>query len=274
MNSKIVVEDYEFRISSGTPVQFQGKHSRRILNGIDLSFMTSAPEGEKKLESLFSRTVTVNDPFCERVYQATFRQQSQSYTEGRPERHYVVNIRELDEPPTFGEIEIDGKRYTVLKYKETEHENDSIGMHAVIKLSADEFVAFHSSDKPAAEIKRIGVDDDAMAVRYGGAMYWSQHMEGDVKYYKQIVRFFPTSLSSTDFNLTSYSDFAASVTLLLQTVFRIEALIGELHKSGAIDQEKRDFLLGPASAFLDLTRRREVVRELSRQEDVEGGTFL
>src|SRR6266567_4693197 len=96
-NSSIKVDDVTFDIATGYPVSFQGKHSRKTLQGINLDILVRSQDGIEKVERLLDQeTVEVDDPFAGRSYHASLRLNSHSYQEGRPEHSYVCEIRERD----------------------------------------------------------------------------------------------------------------------------------------------------------------------------------
>lgn len=268
----IKINDIEFNKSVGNPIVFQGKHSRGNLSGIDLDFSISNQNNIEEVEELLNHSeVQVEDPFANRSYIATIHRQSYSYQHGRPERHYVLQIRELDLPPEFDVLEIEEQKFPVLKYRETDHEDDAIGMHALLKLSKEQFIQLQMLlDKDSVQIRRIGVDAVPITLRYGGAMYWSEHEEGREKYYKHIVRFFPLNLSPSRVNLAS----GVIQTTLAKKVYnlsaRFEALLNELAQNKVISKEKRDILLeANLEELLDKNHLDEMFWEYDKTSDAE-----
>jgi len=183
-NSSIKVDDVTFDIAAGHPVSFQGKHSRKTLQGIDLDILVRSQDGIEQVEWLLDQeTVQVNDPFAGRSYHASLRMISHSYQEGRPEHRYVCEVRERDIPSEFNILEIEGHQYPVARYIETDSLDDGIDGYALLLLSQEQFVEIQSLIKPGSVfMRRVGVDEEPLQVRYAGGMYWSQHGEGDSRY--------------------------------------------------------------------------------------------
>jgi hypothetical protein len=269
----IGLDDFELPLNVATPIEIQGKHSRKALAG--LSVRCSIPfEREQKLRDLFQKDeVNVRDPFKGRKYAARIREKSCSYRDGDPERAYEFDVREIDRPPDVTEIEIEGRSYEVLRYEENDPTPETIGIHCLVKMSPDEFRSFQElcdQEEDVFQVKRKDVDDVPVALRCGGRMPWSKHGDGGPEYYKQVVRFFPQELKpGSPISLTTDTDLIPVATLALKSTLRVEALVKALQDAGVLSDEKAVELLGPASALLSESRREEISWECYRLPDAE-----
>jgi hypothetical protein len=266
----IKIDELALYKREGMPMTFQGKHSGASLSGINLEFTLSRPEHIRMLEELFGKEyVQVDDPFAMRSYEATLRELSHSYTEGKPEYQYTAEIRELDLPPKFEVLEIEGHAFAVLEYSESDEEDDSIGMHAVFKLTKQQFSAFRELLRPGAVlIRRRGVDEEPIPVRYGGAMYWSEHNEEGEVYYKQIVRFFPPDLPASENNLAVGVQQDNLAFMVEALTARFEALASKLTQKKVISEEFRSSLMGDNwQELIEASRLSEIFRRIDKVQD-------
>lgn len=265
----ITINDVKLNTSVGRSMSFHGKHSGSTLWGVDLDFSICGQENIKKIEKLFSfDTVQVDDPFVNRKYKASLRLISCSYQEGREERHYVANLRELDAPPKFNLLEIDGHQFSVLKYKETECEDDVIGRYALLRLSKDQFEELQELLKhETMQIRRINIDEEPITMKLGGNPFWSKHEGSGEIYYKQIINLFPPDYSPKyKLRLASSAHQIALAIMVMSLSIRLEALINELVRNNVINEEKRNMLLQENwKELLDITRKEEIVKETNLQ---------
>jgi hypothetical protein len=265
----ITINDVKLNTSDGRPITFQGKHSGTTLAGIDLDFSVYGQENVEKMEKLLKLdTVQVDEPFVNRTYKASVRLISSSYQEGRQERHYKAEIRELDMWPKFSILEIDGHKFSVLKYKEFEHEHDVIGRSALLRLSKDQFDKLRKLfENKTVQIRRIDVDKKPITMKFMGAEYWSKHKEGRKAYYKQRVGLSPPDyLPKHKLNLTTFTEFTSLAILVMSLSIRLEALINELVKNNILIGKKRDMLLQENwKKLLDKARKIEILEETSLQ---------
>jgi len=237
--------------------------------GIDLDFAIQGQENNQKIDELFNQNVVqVYDPFSRRSYKASLNQLSHRYQVGHPEQHYTAEIRELDMPPEFEVLEIEGHQFPVSKYIETDA-NDTIGRHALLRLSKEQFIELQNLIKPGSvQIRRMGVDEKPITVRYGGLMHWSEHKEGEEIYYKQIVRFFPPDLPSSRIDVASGAQQEVLVEMTQALTVRFEALVQELFRNNIISEEKRDEILGEKCwNLLGSTRLNEICWQIDRVPD-------
>lgn len=271
-DKSIIVDDVTFTTDAGEPYTFQGKHSRKTLSGIKLNFAVRGDLEIEKVEKLCTRNaVNVVDPFSDRTYEATLRQVSSSYQVGRPEHSYVIEITEVDAIPQFQTLEIDGHCFDVAKYRETEHEEDAIGMHALLRLTEEQFIKMQEITKPiTVKIRRLGIDENSLIVRCGGKRYWSEHEEGGTIYYKQILTFFPPDLAPGPLRLAMEADHIALGIMLIKMTVRFEALIHELTTSEIMSKEQRDKVLGPEwKKLLSENRIDEILMQTEKVPDAE-----
>lgn len=265
----ITINDIKLKTSVGRPITFQGKHSGTTLAGIDLDFPVYDQENIEEMEKLLKLdTVQVDDPFVNRTYKASVRIISSSYQEGRQERQYEAEIRELDTWPKFSILEIDRHKFSVLKYKETEHEDDVIGRYALLRLSKDQFGKLQELFKnKTVQIRRIDVDKKSITMKFMGMEFWSEHKEGRKAYYKQIVRLFPSDyLPKHKLNLATFTELTSLAILVMSLSIRLEALINELVKNNILTGKKRDMLLQENwKKLLDKARKKEILKETNLQ---------
>ena len=265
----ITINDVKLNTSAGRPMTFQGKHSGTTLSGIDLDFSVYGQENIKKMEKLLKfDTVQVDDSLVSRTYKASLRLISWSYQEGRQERHYKAEIRELDTWPKFNILEIDGHKLSVLKYKESEQEDDVIGRYALLRLSKNQFGKLQEIFKhKTIQIRRINVDEKPITMKFMGKTYWSEHKEGRKTYYKQIIRLFPHDyLPKYKLNMATGTELISLTILVMSLSIRLEALINELAQNNILSDKKRDMLLQKNwKKLLDNTRKKEIVEETDLQ---------
>lgn len=266
----IKINDLALLIRAGSPVTFQGKHSGVSLSGINLNFTITQSENIQKLEELFEQnTVQVYDPFVNRSYEATLTEISHSYQEGSPEYHYTAEIRELDLPPKFEVLEIEGHAFPVLEYTESDEDDDVVGRHAVLKLTKEQYIDFQNLLRPGAvQIQRSGVDEEPISVRYGGGMYWSEHKEEEELFYKQIVRFFPPDFPATRNYLASgvHQDNLSNMVQALSV--RFESLARSLAQKKILSEQQLSALLGDdLEGLLNAPRVKEIAWELDKVDD-------
>lgn len=267
----IRINDTEFTLPSGSPFEFPGIHSGGELSGIELNVTAySDVEAHEIEEILKEKTVSVDDPFADRQYEAVLIRRSSGYQEGRPERWYHFELKEMDESPKFTILEIDGHRFHVLKNTEDQHDQ-AIGMHILLRLSPDEFLHFRRLLKPGpVAIQRIGIDEKPIIRRFGGAQYWSSHNEGSQKFYKHIVRFYPTDLSGARGAIASANEQIAQSEMILALSARFEALVRILTEGGQISQENAETLIAKEWRGLIDDNRELVLRStLKRVDDAE-----
>ena len=147
----------EFTLSSGSPFKFEGVHSGGELSGIDLNIIAYSEVEAHQVEELLKKdTVEVEDPFTDRKYEAILTRKSSSYQEGRREKWYHLEVRELDEAPLFTQLEIEGHSFNVLRNTESLY-RDEIGIHVLLRLSPEEFLTFHTlRELDSIKIRRLG----------------------------------------------------------------------------------------------------------------------
>src|SRR5688500_1749627 len=99
---------------------YQGIHSGKLLSSFEIRFTTATRDQNEKIRQLLTkRRVHVSDPVENRSFEASIALKSSSYERGQPERNYVMEAREVDDPPAVEILEIAGERFTVSEYKET-----------------------------------------------------------------------------------------------------------------------------------------------------------
>ena len=124
--------------------------------------------------------------------------------------------------------------------------------------------------KSSVKFRRIGIDDDPLELRFGSAMYWSQHTDNDKEYFKQIVRLFPLDLEPSKLSMASAVAQDAMANMIVSLLGRFELLVKELATNKAISEEIKSALLG--SSWRDLLPKEkisELYDELDQVDDAE-----
>ena len=176
----------------------------------------------------------------------------------------------MDKAKRFDILEIEGHQFQVLKNVADLHD-EMIGMHILLRLSPEEFLEFCRLLKPGpVNIRRIGIDEDSIVRRFGGAQYWSLHTEDSHEFYKQIVRFFPLELPESRINIASRHAQNAHSRILLSLSERFETLAKILADNGHISQEEKMSLMDDEWEGLTDDERRIILRsKLSKVHDAE-----
>ena len=173
----------------------------------------------------------------------------------------------MDVAPQFTMLEIEGHRFHVLKNTEDQHDQ-VIGMHILLRLSEDEFLHFRRLLKPGpVAIQRIGIDENPIIRRFGGAQYWSSHNEGSQEFYKHIVRFYPIDLSGARGSIASGNEQIAQSEMILALSARFEALVKMLTESGQISQENGEALMAEEWQGLIDDERKLTLRSILKEVD-------
>ena len=138
----------KFKPEAGRPREFHGRHSGKTLAALDVN-ITVYDEHRAELETLLDcEKVFVRDPYKNRSYDAAIRMKSSSYRDGNPYRFYELEVSELDEPPSFDAIEIDGQKFPVKKYRESVMLDDVIGRHVLLELPKREWETLRGLIRP------------------------------------------------------------------------------------------------------------------------------
>ena len=268
----IKIDETDFTLPSGSPFEFTGVHSGRELSGIELNVTAYSEVDAHQIEELLKKdTVEVQDPFADRQYEATLTRKSSVYQEGRPERRYHFEVKELDEATPFESLEIEGHTFTVIKNSETLHDDDVVGLNILLRLSPEEFQEFQSMlTLSQINIKRIGIDESPIVRRFGGALYWSSHQDGSQNFYKQIARFYPTEPEPRPFNIASGHEQLAQSRMILALSTRYEALVKLLVENGQITKESGEALMAEEWKGLIDDERKVIMRsKLTEVDDAE-----
>jgi hypothetical protein len=188
--------------------------------------------------------VHVKDPFSGKEYQASIRQASSRFTVGQETKSYVLDISELDTWPNVEKLEIEGKIFSVIQYKEFITDNE-VGRKAVLRLDHDQLQSLRSlMSRPELSVRRVDVDDEPLKLRFGAHMFWSEHEENGEKYWKHIVRLYPVGRQSLSLDIASNVVQQNLSALVIQLSSRLNLLISSLAVSNAITEETKEELLG------------------------------
>lgn len=238
------IDHMELSLNAGAPFEFEGVHSGGQLSGIEVTVTVYSDDGAQAIDELFKKkTAVVDDVFVNRQYEATLHRKSSMYQEGRPGKTYRFEVRELDEAPQFEQLEIEGHTFAVIRNGERLHEDNVICLNILLRLSPDEFQTFQCLRRPGPiTIRRVGIDESPIVRRFGGALYWSSHEEGSARFYKQIVRFFPTEYPPSGYSFASGQEQHAQSQMILALTARFEALVNALVENGHVSRETGETL--------------------------------
>ena len=270
-NNSIKIDDIQVRASAGRPFAFDGVHSGKTLSGIDMEITVNTDADIQTIEELLKKdSVTVEDPFADRQYEATVARKSSRYQEGRPEKWYNFEVKEMDEVIPFESLEIEGHMFNVIRNTEQLHD-DVIGLYILLRLSPEEFQEFQSLLRLSRiNIRRIGIDEIPIVRRFGVALYWSSHEEGSQRFYKQIARFFPVDPEPGRTGISLMNDQMAQSQMLVALSARYEALVKILVDNGQLTQENRDALMSEDWKELISDEREVMIRsKLTEVRDAE-----
>ncbi len=271
-HQQIRVNNFPFHPSFGSPVSFQGNLSGKTLAGIDVEFHIEGSGHSSEVDALLDQEVViVEDPYVNRSYRASIRQTSYSSINDRAAT-YRFELREIDMTPEFKVLEIEGHQYPVARYVERDRGDEGVDRDALLHLSKEQFEEVQGLFKPGPIlVRRIGVDEEPLTVRYGGGMYWSQHEEGDNTYYKQIVHLVPIDIPvSNKFNLALGTEQAALVRMVCSLTARFEALVNELAQNNVISLERKSAIIGDDwKGLLDTQRIEDITRQTMRVRDAD-----
>ena len=234
------IDQMEILPTAGNPFVFEGIHSGGQLSGIEVAVTVYSNDDAHAIDELFEKDcVTVDDPFTNRQYEATLHGKSSMYLEGRPEKTYRFEVKELDEAPQFEQLEIEGYTFTVIRNSESWYSKDSvICLNILLRLSPEEFQTFQSLQRLGPiTIRRAGIDESSIVRRFGGALYWSSHEDGSERVYKQIARFFPVDFPLGGYSIASGQEQQAQSQMILALSARFEALVKALVENGHVSQE-------------------------------------
>ena len=261
-SNTIRIDEIEVPDSAGRPFVFNGVHSGTELSGIDVEITVYSDADMQSIEQLFETdTVTVEDPFTGREYEATLARKSSSYQEGHPERWHHFEVKELDEAIPFESLEIEGHTFTVIRNTEELHKDDEIGLYVLLRLSPEEFLEFQRLLRlPQINIRRIGIDKSPLVRRFGGALYWSSHQEGSQRLYKQIARFFPVDPEPSRVGLSLQIEQMAQSRMVLSLYARYEALVNILVEKGQLTQLDGETLMSEDWKELISNEREVMIR--------------
>lgn len=238
------IDQMEFPPNAGTPFEFEGIHSGGQLSGIEVTVTAYSDDDAQALDELFKKkTVTVDDAFANRQYEATLHRKSSMYQEGRPGRTYRFEVKELDEAPQFEQLEIEGHTFAVIRNAERLHEDNVICLNILLRLSSEEFQTFQCLRRNGPiTIRRVGIDESPIVRRFGGALYWSSHEDEPARFYKQIARFLPTEYPPVGYSFASGQEQHAQSQMILALTARFEALVNALVENGHVSRETGETL--------------------------------
>ena len=129
---KITIDGLDIPFSGARPSEYVGIHSGVELCAWDLEVTLYGPDNISHMENLLNMdTVTVEDGFAGRQYEATVAVRLTSSQSGRQGKFYQFEVREVDLVRAFEELEIEGQLFQVIKNTETFHD-DVIRIHVLL----------------------------------------------------------------------------------------------------------------------------------------------
>lgn len=268
------INGLSFRGGNSKPRPTPGVLSGAQLDGMEFVFRTYNDEQKEQIDALFTReTVTVEDPFSGRAYEATIHLDMTSYSPGEPETTYEGHVAEIDRAPHVDEIEIDGRRMRPLHY----HEEAVSGValrHALLRLSRDEIAWIRAlMTAGTTTFKRVDIDDSPVPLQFVGRAYWSTHSDDGDVYYKQIINLAPPDFIRPPNPLSIIAtapDQEALQIGLVHLAMRFEALVNELNRGGALtDDAKARLISGNITPLIDKDRAEMIPWLTVRLDDAE-----
>ena len=280
-NKMITVGQMEFPLHLAEPFEFHGVHSDRTLSGFKLELHIEDSEIKQKVEEMQDQAkrddqIAVSDPFADREYMATLHLRISSSSSDSFREHFQFDVKEIDIAPRFDTIEIDAHTFTVIQNAKEMHGPSDDGVYALVRLSEEEFWQVRKlMSQDAVVVRRVGVDEkeEATLWRCGGALYWSEHDEGDVKYYKHIVGFFPSEDDpetdrSDRFNIAAAVEMFNVGRATIDLTYRFEALLHALVENGQISGEMReDILTSDTRELVEDERRHRILAPYTKVAD-------
>ena len=271
LDRKIKIDGLDIPFTRGDPSGYIGVHSGAELSAWNLEVTLYADDDITHMEQLLNKsTVTVEDGFAGRQYEATPTRKLTSYQQGRPGKFYQFEVKEVDPVRVFEALEIEGQSFSVIRNTET-FDDDVVGIHVLLGLSSDEFHCFHRLVKPGPiQIRRMGIDETPIDQRFGGALYWSLDKERSPLTYKQIVNIYPADYPPSRWAIAAEHEQRALATMVLDLSARYEALLALLVDSGTLTQENAEMLKqAPWDELLDSDRQTMVRSRLREIDDAE-----
>jgi hypothetical protein len=178
-------------------------------------------------------------------------------------------VRELDVPPTFTELEIDGQVFRVVDYRESDPTPEGIGRHVLLRLSESELIDLWKLIRPGKlEIRRVGVDEAPIPMRLGRSIHWSEHVVDGERYFKQALHLFPPDLPPPSLSMASGAEQDALASIVVALVARVKALSNDLARAGVLTDERRKELeTGAWTQLVDEARADVIGRKLYQVGD-------
>lgn len=281
MSNSIQINNLSLNIGAGRPLSFYGKLSQQTLPGIHLQFRVSMPEDIEAVENLLTlKVVQVNDPFAQQTYPASFVIHQWSTGNGHLGREYIGEVRALDKAPEYKAIAIESNEFQVLMAHEEvidmKPDQESIFRSMLLQLTASQFATlqelFNSVAPQPLSIKRIGIDEQPIIVRFGGRMYWSKHTNDGETLYKQIVRFVePADLpNGKGGGLALELDQNILFRMVMALTARFQRLTDELVASNVLSREQQAALLNEDwKELLGSQQNGQIMQDAYRVEDAE-----
>lgn len=243
----IKINEVDVQQRLGDPFSFEGIFSNQLLSGINLNLPNIFSAEQRLIESIIDEgTVNVSDPFSGREYRATIRMVSSSFTVGQDTKSYTLELKEVDSWVHISEIEIEGEVFPVIKYDEF-LTHDDIGRKAVLRLDKKQFISIRSMLlKHELSVRRVGVDNEPLKLRFGSKLFWSKHDEEGSEFWKHIIRLYPVGSEGSGIDVASAIIQQNLSAIVVELSSKLNVLINALAETKAISDELKAEILGNA----------------------------
>lgn len=227
MSNVVYLNDFEVAIRNCSPLCFDGVLSNRELAGLEVNFSNLRNEDYENIKvKLFTNDLKVKDPFSNREYQATIIERQSSFTVGSDLKSVRYEIKEIDAGPDFEQIELDSLIFDLIVYSEYIFDSNKVGRECLLKIPYDKFDSFKELlVNDSLKVRRIGVDDEPLILRFGSQFFWSEHSENDEIFYKQIVRLFDCDLQPSKNTVSSTVIQGNAYRMIADLTSRLDSLI-------------------------------------------------
>jgi len=219
---------------------YLGIHSGRELSKFEVNLSTGTPAQTASVEQLLEKKrVQCFDPEQQRAFDVELTLQSSSYQSGRPEKRFSIAASEIDTWPVVENVEIEGIRFAVSQYRETDEGEGRVGRHAILTLNDEELRQLRQLVRPGrVSVRRVGVDTEPLSLRFGGMQCWSENTVGDQGKIKQIVRFYSADPDPKSPPFASAVIQQNTALLAIEAAHKLNCLVDELRRNGVLSEKK------------------------------------
>lgn len=220
--------------------RYLGIHSGRELSKFEVNVSTATPAQTASVEQLLEKKrVQCFDPEQQRAFDVELTLQSSSYQSGRPEKRFSISASEIDTWPAVETLEIEGVRFTVSQYRETDEGGGHVGRHAMLKLDEEQLRQVRLLVKPGrVSVRRVGIDVEPLSLRFGGMQCWSEDTTNDQKEIQQIIRLYSVDPDQKSPEFASAVIQHNTALLAIEAAHKLNGLVDELRRNGVLSEEK------------------------------------